>query len=44
MKKSELFTNEMLEDFICHPTADAPRFIDEGTIRYYNGVNGVNNV
>ena len=32
MKKSELFTIEMLEDFICHPTADAPRFINEGTI------------
>lgn len=30
MKKSELFTNEMLEDFICHPTADAPRFCNEG--------------
>lgn len=32
MKKSELFTQEMLETFICHPTADAPRFIDDGTI------------
>jgi hypothetical protein len=31
MKKSELFTQEMLETFTCHPYADAP-------IRYGEGV------
>lgn len=25
-----LFTDEMKRDFICHPTADAPRFCNEG--------------
>lgn len=25
MKKSELFTKEMLESFTCHPYAEAPR-------------------
>lgn len=32
MRDDYLFTDEMKHDFICHPTADAPRFIDEGTI------------
>lgn len=27
MKKSELFTQEMLETFTCHPYAEAPRYI-----------------
>ncbi len=30
MKKSELFTQEMLETFICHPYAEAPRHSGEG--------------
>lgn len=32
MRDDYLFTDEMKHDFICHHTADAPRFIDEGTI------------
>lgn len=32
MRDDYLFTDEMKQDFICHPTADAPRFIDEGTM------------
>lgn len=30
MKKSELFTQEMLETFKCHPYAEAPRRSGEG--------------
>lgn len=30
MKKSELFTQEMLETFTCHPYAEAPRLSGEG--------------
>lgn len=30
MKKSELFTQEMLESFMCHPYAEAPRRSGEG--------------
>lgn len=30
MKKSELFTTEMLECFTCHPYAAAPRYRGEG--------------
>lgn len=30
MKKSELFTPEMLKKFTCHPYADAPRRSGEG--------------
>lgn len=30
MKKSELFTQEMLETFTCHPYADAPILCGEG--------------
>lgn len=30
MKKSELFTKEMLESFTCHPYAEAPRRSCEG--------------
>lgn len=30
MKKSELFTQEMLESFKCHPYAEAPRRRGEG--------------
>lgn len=30
MKKSELFTKEMLESFTCHPYAKAPRLSGEG--------------
>lgn len=30
MKKSELFTKEMLESFTCHPYAEAPRRSGEG--------------
>lgn len=30
MKKTELFTHEMLEKFTCHPYADAPRRSGEG--------------
>lgn len=30
MKKSELFTQEMLETFMCHPYAVAPIRCDEG--------------
>lgn len=32
MRDDYLFTDEMKHDFICHPTAYAPRFIDEGTV------------
>lgn len=30
MHDGYLFTDEMKKDFICHPTADAPRFNNEG--------------
>lgn len=30
MKKSELFTQEMIESFTCHPYAEAPRYKGEG--------------
>lgn len=30
MHNDYLFTDEMKSDFICHPTADAPRFYIEG--------------
>lgn len=30
MKKTELFTQEMLEKFTCHPYAEAPRRSGEG--------------
>lgn len=30
MRNEDLFTDEMKRDFICHPTADAPRFYNEG--------------
>lgn len=30
MKKSELFTKEMLETFTCHPYAEAPRYRGKG--------------
>lgn len=30
MRDEYLFTDEMKRDFICHPTADAPRFNNEG--------------
>lgn len=30
MRDDYLFTDEMKRDFICHPTADAPRFNNEG--------------
>ena len=30
MHDEYLFTDEMKQDFICHPTADAPRFNNEG--------------
>lgn len=30
MRDDYLFTDEMKRDFICHPTADAPRFYNEG--------------
>lgn len=30
MRDDYLFTEEMKHDFICHPTADAPRFYNEG--------------
>lgn len=30
MKKSELFTQEMLESFVCHPYAKAPFRMGEG--------------
>lgn len=32
MKKSELFTQEMLETFICHPYANAPIRDGEGVV------------
>lgn len=30
MRDEYLFTDEMKRDFICHPTAAAPRFYNEG--------------
>lgn len=30
MRDDYLFTDEMKCDFICHPTAEAPRFYNEG--------------
>ena len=30
MKKSELFTKEMMETFTCHPYTEAPRRSGEG--------------
>lgn len=38
MKKSELFTQEMLETFMCHPYANAPIRYGEGV--YLSGVYG----
>lgn len=32
MKKSELFTKEMLETFTCHPYAEAPRYRGRGVV------------
>ena len=32
MKKSELFTQEMLETFMCHPYAEAPRYRGQGVV------------
>lgn len=30
MRDDNLFNDEMKRDFICHPTADAPGFYNEG--------------
>lgn len=32
MKKSELFTQEMLESFVCHPYAEAPDYNGKGVV------------
>lgn len=37
MKKSELFTKEMLESFKCHPYAEAPRRRGQGVCTPING-------